>query len=116
MKRGQRISQKCLKCSEVVFRGTTERPDCYKGQSCHKKRCYYRRLDYYREQMRNKHRYHKYCGDKCAMCGSKDNLEVHHVNNQSVGGRDLRMNIMTLCYPCHMFITRYIKMVSVYKA
>lgn len=43
-------------------------------------------------------------GIQCCNCGSKEELEYHHVVPVSLGGRDIKSNIVCLCYPCHQEI------------
>lgn len=43
-------------------------------------------------------------GIQCCNCGSKEELEYHHVVPVSLGGRDINSNIVCLCYPCHQKI------------
>lgn len=38
---------------------------------------------------------------QCRKCGSKDNLEVHHLKPRSQGGTNKLSNLMTLCHDCH---------------
>lgn len=40
-------------------------------------------------------------GDTCANCGSKENIEYHHIVPLFLGGRDVQSNIVPLCYKCH---------------
>lgn len=37
----------------------------------------------------------------CKVCGSKDDLEVHHILFKSQGGTDTPVNLATLCHICH---------------
>lgn len=43
----------------------------------------------------------KELGDKCINCGSKENIEYHHVVPLLLGGKDNDSNIVPLCYACH---------------
>ncbi len=43
----------------------------------------------------------KEIGVLCCNCGSKEELEYHHVVPISLGGKDVNSNIVCLCYPCH---------------
>lgn len=109
---GKPINNKCLECSKVAFRKDIkhplgEKPKCYNRNICHKKRCYYRRLDHYRAKLRQYHRYIKFLGDKCLVCGSTVELEAHHIHSQVSGGEDTQGNIVTLCKQCHKVITIY---------
>jgi|GEM_PF-1747917 len=38
--------------------------------------------------------------DFCEACGTKENLEVHHINGDIQ--ENTKENTMTLCHPCHM--------------
>jgi len=40
--------------------------------------------------------------NKCVICGSTSNLEVHHVVPRSEGGTDIPDNLVTLYHSCHM--------------
>lgn len=40
-------------------------------------------------------------GRKCVLCGSTDNLEVHHIKHRADGGTDDLDNLTTLCARCH---------------
>jgi 5-methylcytosine-specific restriction endonuclease McrA len=40
-------------------------------------------------------------GWKCQSCGSMSNLEVHHQQFRSQGGRNSEENLITLCTGCH---------------
>jgi 5-methylcytosine-specific restriction endonuclease McrA len=101
------LNKKCLECSKQNWRGNKEEPKCYIKSVCGKKRSYYRKLDYYRAKARELHRYIKFMGDKCLVCGSTANLEGHHHKSQTRGGEDSRENIVTLCAVCHKVITIY---------
>ena len=106
------INKKCLECSKLDYRKGKGRvlatmPECYVSSVCAKKRCYYRKLDYYRAKLRQYHRYLKFLGDKCLVCGSKDKLEVHHIKAQVRDGEDKDINLVTLCSTCHKVITIY---------
>ena len=46
----------------------------------------------------------KEIGIQCCNCGSKEELEYHHVVPISLGGRDTNSNIVCLCYRCHQKI------------
>ena len=37
----------------------------------------------------------------CQICGSKENVEGHHILDYSFGGAPLTANIITLCHTCH---------------
>ena len=40
-------------------------------------------------------------GYKCRICGSKEKLEVHHIQYKSQGGSDTPANLACLCHKCH---------------
>jgi 5-methylcytosine-specific restriction endonuclease McrA len=40
-------------------------------------------------------------GYRCAECGCMINLEVHHIEYKSKGGKDTLENLITLCIYCH---------------
>ena len=40
-------------------------------------------------------------GWKCQNCGSKEQLDVHHIIPRSRGGEDDERNLVTLCRTCH---------------
>ena len=40
-------------------------------------------------------------GFTCQLCGSRRNLEVHHIRPRSRGGDDAEANLVTLCQGCH---------------
>lgn len=46
----------------------------------------------------------KEIGIQCCNCGSKEELEYHHVVPVSLGGKDINSNMVCLCYPCHQKI------------
>lgn len=104
------LNNKCIECANVNWRikkNKANRPECYNPSSCHKKLCYYRKLEHYRALLRKHHRYLKHLKDKCFVCGSRLKLEAHHVLNQANGGPDSAENIITLCHKCHNVITIY---------
>lgn len=37
----------------------------------------------------------------CQFCGTRRNLEVHHLLYRSHGGKDDLDNLLTLCHRCH---------------
>lgn len=37
----------------------------------------------------------------CQICGSRENVEGHHVFEFSIGGAPHKDNIITLCHGCH---------------
>lgn len=40
-------------------------------------------------------------GNRCAICGSTDGLETHHIIPRSKGGTDRKTNLITLCERHH---------------
>jgi 5-methylcytosine-specific restriction endonuclease McrA len=40
-------------------------------------------------------------GWKCQICGSRQNLQVHHKQLRSQQGSDDDLNLITLCAGCH---------------
>lgn len=40
-------------------------------------------------------------GWRCQVCGSMQNLQVHHLNFRSQSGDDEEQNLITLCAECH---------------
>jgi 5-methylcytosine-specific restriction endonuclease McrA len=40
-------------------------------------------------------------GWRCLVCGSRQNLQVHHKQLRSQQGHDSELNLITLCAPCH---------------
>ena len=43
---------------------------------------------------------------RCQMCGSMQNLQVHHQNFRSQLGGDEEQNLITLCSQCHEQVHR----------
>lgn len=39
--------------------------------------------------------------NRCVNCGSKDELETHHIVALTNGGKDVESNITVLCHDCH---------------
>tara|TARA_A100001515_G_scaffold135117_1_gene125802 strand:- start:337 stop:735 length:399 start_codon:yes stop_codon:yes gene_type:complete len=39
--------------------------------------------------------------DYCAFCGTKENLQIHHIIPISLGGTDDKTNLLTACSKCH---------------
>jgi len=37
----------------------------------------------------------------CERCGSKKNLQLHHIQRKVNGGKDIGRNLMVLCQTCH---------------
>ncbi len=40
-------------------------------------------------------------GWRCQVCGSMQNLQVHHLKFRSQSGADSQDNLITLCTACH---------------
>ena len=40
-------------------------------------------------------------GWRCQICGSAENLQVHHIVPRSRLGGDIETNLITLCVKCH---------------
>jgi hypothetical protein len=40
-------------------------------------------------------------GDKCAYCGSEDNLTIDHIVPQAKGGLDVTKNVVCCCHFCN---------------
>lgn len=40
-------------------------------------------------------------GYACALCDSKEHIQIHHCEPRSVGGSDFPENLITLCSVCH---------------
>ncbi len=40
-------------------------------------------------------------GWRCQACGSRTNLQVHHIQLRSQSGDDTEANLITLCLNCH---------------
>lgn len=40
-------------------------------------------------------------GCRCALCGSTEALEVHHIHPRHLGGKDVPTNLVMLCTICH---------------
>ena len=45
-------------------------------------------------------------GWRCQLCGTSNNLEVHHIRSRSRLGDDTLQNLITLCAKCHATIHR----------
>lgn len=41
-------------------------------------------------------------GAKCALCGSQDQLDLHHIKARRYGGLDVKENLQLLCRCCHV--------------
>lgn len=62
----------------------------------------YERRKFLSEGIRKKILEHdNYC---CRMCLSKENVEIHELTPQSLGGELSLDNCFTLCYRCHVYI------------
>lgn len=40
--------------------------------------------------------------EACATCGSRDNIELHHIIPVKAGGTNDYFNLISLCHDCHM--------------
>lgn len=40
-------------------------------------------------------------GLQCCNCGSKEDLQYHHIVPIAIGGQDINSNMCCLCYKCH---------------
>jgi 5-methylcytosine-specific restriction endonuclease McrA len=38
----------------------------------------------------------------CLRCGTRDNLNAHHIKPKRLGGDDTMSNLTVLCFDCHM--------------
>jgi len=108
----RKINYKCYDCSKLRFRVWHELPaspipKCFVKSACVRKRHYYRYLEQNRAKQLKYHRYRKFCGDKCSLCGSVRSLEVHHIKPHIRIGKDTQDNTITLCKRCHLVITRF---------
>lgn len=108
------INKKCLECSKISFKGimSYNKPECYEPSKCKRKRNYYKYHKLKKQQQIDRHRYLKYKGDKCVICGFASNLDVHHIKPQSEGGLDSKRNTITLCKRCHRVVSSYYKIVG----
>jgi 5-methylcytosine-specific restriction endonuclease McrA len=43
---------------------------------------------------------------RCQVCGSRQNLQVHHEELRSRDGRDTKETLITLCAECHEALHR----------
>ena len=43
---------------------------------------------------------------RCQLCGTSNNLEVHHIKSRCRLGDDTLQNLITLCAKCHATIHR----------
>jgi 5-methylcytosine-specific restriction endonuclease McrA len=48
-------------------------------------------------------------GWRCQVCGSMQNLQVHHLKFRSRSGGDIEQNLITLCAECHEKVHRKVK-------
>jgi RNA-directed DNA polymerase len=46
-------------------------------------------------------------GAQCERCGSKMNLDLHHLKARRYGGQDVKENAQLLCEPCHVQTPSY---------
>jgi len=44
--------------------------------------------------------------NQCSICGAKSHLELHHIQNLSIGGVNSQENLIVLCPTCHMYVHR----------
>jgi len=65
-----------------------------------KRKSYKRRNEYSNFSQKNNIIKLKVCG----CCGSRKNLELHHIIPISVGGKDEYFNLLYLCHDCHVNI------------
>jgi 5-methylcytosine-specific restriction endonuclease McrA len=47
----------------------------------------------------------------CRACGGRAGLDVHHLLRRSLGGKDERRNLITLCRRCHQDVHGHVLMV-----
>ena len=45
-------------------------------------------------------------GQRCVVCGSGENLNVHHLRYDHLGHEDIDQDIVTLCHRCHTTLHR----------
>jgi hypothetical protein len=45
-------------------------------------------------------------GRMCAVCGSKKDLNVHHISYRNIGNENIEKDLITLCHPCHAMLHR----------
>ena len=45
-------------------------------------------------------------GWKCAICGSDENLNVHHLTYKNIGNENVQTDLVTLCRKCHASLHR----------
>jgi 5-methylcytosine-specific restriction endonuclease McrA len=45
-------------------------------------------------------------GWRCQVCGSMQNLQIHHITFRSHSGSDVEQNLITLCSDCHAWMHR----------
>ena len=46
-------------------------------------------------------------GAQCERCGSRMDLDLHHLKARRYGGRDIKANAQLLCEPCHVQTPTY---------
>lgn len=104
----RKINPKCFECSKVP-RDTFvwNRPDCYDFKNCRKKRSYYRDYENNKLKQSKWHKWRQFIETECFICGSRDDLEIHHVHARASDRDDTRGNTVTLCHVCHSVITRF---------
>lgn len=57
----------------------------------------------------NKERVKEIYHYECAVCGSKNNLTVHHVVPKRNNGMGDKANLVALCLPCHVELEKLYK-------
>jgi 5-methylcytosine-specific restriction endonuclease McrA len=45
-------------------------------------------------------------GWRCQFCGSRAQLQVHHIQPRARFGADVAANLITLCFVCHESVHR----------
>ena len=48
-------------------------------------------------------------GFKCAICGKKGCLSVHHISYANIGNENVETDLVTLCEECHKSLHEQIK-------
>ena len=43
-------------------------------------------------------------GWRCQVCGTMENLQIHHQQFRSHAGADVEANLITLCADCHSMV------------
>lgn len=123
MSSGRPISRlQCWECAGKIdkkqmrqLRAEGKGPECY-NPKCRRIRAYIHNIDHYRAKNREYHRYNRFRADACALCQSTELLETHHVQPQVLGGKDTRLNCLTLCHHCHKIIGKYYNAIGLHRA